>query len=483
MSGNFFRGTDRQQDSRFGNSDKRLMKRMKFAKVLGERIDIKKVNIEVMSRWITEKITEILGFEDEVVIGMCINMLDGTEALDPKQLQLNLTGFLEKQAMGFVEELWTLLADAQESQTGIPTIFLERKKAEILRQQSMDLSRSHRVMATNALLSQPAANVAPLLTTQGTGTLALPGISANSNGAAALSSPLPKNAVTTGTIDLTEQINAIRAEVSATKAERDREKVFREEERADATEAILRRREVKEMLEDKSDDDDEARLVQERLKAFEEEDNEEEKAKAEAEAPKPDSKVKENDPAGDTRSKDSKKDEDHNLDKGSKKKKDRHRYHDSESSSDNEDSSSRRRRDRERKRKKKSRRSRSRSTSRDRREKKKKGRSRSRSKDRRDRKRKERSSSREKKSSKKNDKKKEPENQDAHSSKAVKHDTPLEQKSDHSPSSESEPVKANQKEEDLRKAALQTMKDKNQDEEKDLEEERLRKAALASMKG
>ena len=44
-----------------------------------------------------------------------------------------LTGFLEKKTQSFVEELWTLLADAQSNPTGISTVFLEKKKSEILK--------------------------------------------------------------------------------------------------------------------------------------------------------------------------------------------------------------------------------------------------------------------------------------------------------------------------------------------------------------
>ena len=40
-------------------------------------------------------------------------------------MQENLTGFLEKDAKGFMAELWSLLLSAQDEETGIPTKFLE----------------------------------------------------------------------------------------------------------------------------------------------------------------------------------------------------------------------------------------------------------------------------------------------------------------------------------------------------------------------
>ena len=51
---------------------------------------------------------------------------------DPKQMQLNLTGFLHgKNARLFMQELWDLLISAQQNTSGIPTVFLEKKKEEL----------------------------------------------------------------------------------------------------------------------------------------------------------------------------------------------------------------------------------------------------------------------------------------------------------------------------------------------------------------
>lgn len=37
------------------------------------------VNLPVMNRWITERITQLLGFEDEIVIGLVINYLEANK--------------------------------------------------------------------------------------------------------------------------------------------------------------------------------------------------------------------------------------------------------------------------------------------------------------------------------------------------------------------------------------------------------------------
>jgi hypothetical protein len=36
---------------------------------------MKKINFDVMAKWVSEKIIELLGFEDEIVIGLINNML------------------------------------------------------------------------------------------------------------------------------------------------------------------------------------------------------------------------------------------------------------------------------------------------------------------------------------------------------------------------------------------------------------------------
>jgi len=104
MASSFFRGTSVEQDGRWGKSDERLLAKLtkagKFADILNNKVDLKKVNIPVMSRWVTARVTEVLGFEDDIVSGLVINMLD-SEELDAKKLQLDLTGFLEKNAKSF----------------------------------------------------------------------------------------------------------------------------------------------------------------------------------------------------------------------------------------------------------------------------------------------------------------------------------------------------------------------------------------------
>lgn len=55
---------------------------------------------------------------------------------DPKDMQINLTGFLNpKNSRIFIQELWELLCSAQDNISGIPAQFVEQKKEEIKKRQ------------------------------------------------------------------------------------------------------------------------------------------------------------------------------------------------------------------------------------------------------------------------------------------------------------------------------------------------------------
>ena len=78
------------------NVDAKLLKQTKFPLEFNQKVDMEKVNVEVMKkytliiplkggwlltasalRWIAGKISEILGSEDDVVTELCFNLLEG----------------------------------------------------------------------------------------------------------------------------------------------------------------------------------------------------------------------------------------------------------------------------------------------------------------------------------------------------------------------------------------------------------------------
>lgn len=126
-------GTSVDQDSRYFNQDKKILAKMVFPDCFSERVDLAKVQQEVIHQWVTERLTALLGFEDDIVVAMVINLLEpkAGEPLDPRNLQMALTGFLAKDAAPFAKELWELLLSAQANPTGIPTAILDKKKREL----------------------------------------------------------------------------------------------------------------------------------------------------------------------------------------------------------------------------------------------------------------------------------------------------------------------------------------------------------------
>ncbi|KAL8829037.1 MAG: hypothetical protein Q9170_006339 [Blastenia crenularia] len=123
------------------NVDAKLLKQTKFPPEFNQKIDMKKVNVEVMKKWIAGKISEILGSEDDVVIELCFNLLEGSRFPDIKVLQIQLTGFLDKDTPKFCKELWTLCLSAQSNPQGVPKELLEAKKLELI-QEKIDAEKA-----------------------------------------------------------------------------------------------------------------------------------------------------------------------------------------------------------------------------------------------------------------------------------------------------------------------------------------------------
>ncbi|KUI67342.1 hypothetical protein VM1G_02739 [Cytospora mali] len=85
--------------------DAKLLKSTKFPPEFSQKVDMTKVNLQVMKKWIAGKISEILGSEDDVVIELCFNLIEGSRYPDIKSLQIQLTGFLDKDTAPFCKEL------------------------------------------------------------------------------------------------------------------------------------------------------------------------------------------------------------------------------------------------------------------------------------------------------------------------------------------------------------------------------------------
>ncbi|RYP93481.1 hypothetical protein DL770_000365 [Monosporascus sp. CRB-9-2] len=121
--------------------DAKLLRATKFPPEFNQKVDMQKVNIQVMKKWIASKISEILGSEDDVVIELCFNLIEGTRYPDIKSMQIQLTGFLDKDTAQFCKELWNLCLSAQSSPQGVPKELLEAKKLELI-QEKIDADKA-----------------------------------------------------------------------------------------------------------------------------------------------------------------------------------------------------------------------------------------------------------------------------------------------------------------------------------------------------
>lgn len=112
----------------------KALKATKFPSNFSTPVNLSKVNMPVLTQWIEQRVTTILGFDDEIVSSTAINLFLPSEggSPDPRRAQLDLVGFLgEDGAASFAQELWSLLLESQSSISGIPRTLLDQKKKEL----------------------------------------------------------------------------------------------------------------------------------------------------------------------------------------------------------------------------------------------------------------------------------------------------------------------------------------------------------------
>lgn len=122
-----------------------------------------KVKLDVLRPWMTARIIQLLGFEDDVLVDFICNQLEEStvrpviscwsahvfrcargptltvlsswQEPNGKKIQLNATGFLHaKKAREFMSDLWKHLLSAAESADGIGRSLIENKSKEIARE-------------------------------------------------------------------------------------------------------------------------------------------------------------------------------------------------------------------------------------------------------------------------------------------------------------------------------------------------------------
>ncbi|CAO2183594.1 unnamed protein product, partial [Urochloa humidicola] len=90
-------------DTIFANEEQSDMSQ-KFAPKLDQLVDMTKVNLDSVKPWIANRVAQLLRREDEIVTNFIYSHLEGKE-VDGKKIQIQLTGFMEKNTVKFMEEL------------------------------------------------------------------------------------------------------------------------------------------------------------------------------------------------------------------------------------------------------------------------------------------------------------------------------------------------------------------------------------------
>ncbi|GAB7354076.1 hypothetical protein MBLNU459_g4651t2 [Dothideomycetes sp. NU459] len=115
------------------NVDQKLVRDTRFPPEFSQKVDTSKINIQIIKNWAKGEVARILNNEDDIVEGLLFGLIE-TKNPDIKSLQIQLTGFLGKDAAPFCKELWNLLLDAQKSTTGVPQQLLQAKVNELQQQ-------------------------------------------------------------------------------------------------------------------------------------------------------------------------------------------------------------------------------------------------------------------------------------------------------------------------------------------------------------
>ncbi|KAJ2358854.1 hypothetical protein GGF43_000526 [Coemansia sp. RSA 2618] len=150
MAGGFFRGTNVDQDQRFGDATKKMIEQSTFSSLLKKPVDMKKVNLDAIKPWLSDKINGLLGIEDEVLFEYVVNLLEESDNPDPRAIQVNLTGFLEDKSQEFMQSLWAVLLEAQHGEGGIPESFIRRKMEELQKKREEEERAAASIRASNS---------------------------------------------------------------------------------------------------------------------------------------------------------------------------------------------------------------------------------------------------------------------------------------------------------------------------------------------
>lgn len=128
----FYRGSNTEQDPRYKDKVKQMIKAKTWPEEFKCKIDRNHVKIGLIRPWVESKVNEMLQVEDEILVNYVMSLLeDRSKELDPKEMQIHITPFLEENAENFMLQLWRLLISAMQDPNGVPKGYIDERKREI----------------------------------------------------------------------------------------------------------------------------------------------------------------------------------------------------------------------------------------------------------------------------------------------------------------------------------------------------------------
>ena len=117
------RGTSHAQDNRFPDKQKKMLHNSTWPDEYDPKIDLSKVDFELVKIWITKRIEELTKSDDDIpaftAIACLEENLQSYTTPDAKNMHITLSGVLKEHTLIFMVELWKLLDEAQKSPNGI----------------------------------------------------------------------------------------------------------------------------------------------------------------------------------------------------------------------------------------------------------------------------------------------------------------------------------------------------------------------------
>lgn len=94
-----FRGVSLEQDGRWSKSDEKLLQQMtkegKFPAIFDTKITLKRINMAVINRWIQQRVLQLTGVDDDIIVNTIVNILQ-TPDISPKRMQISVSAFLPR---------------------------------------------------------------------------------------------------------------------------------------------------------------------------------------------------------------------------------------------------------------------------------------------------------------------------------------------------------------------------------------------------